>query len=114
MFKLQMLIVLHVIELVIMLIGIFSIVHSMISGNKNIHHSNGRPYVKIFVAFGWSLWTYSIMYADYNYFFILNQRPESATINYLILLEIWNIIVTSFTCLLLMGNEFRWIKNDDK
>jgi hypothetical protein len=94
-----------------MLLGIASIVYSILSNNYNKYLDYGRGRAGIIIAIGWSLWTYSVIYADYNFFFKLGQTIHSNTIYNLILIELGNISITLLTALHLLGHEFRWLKN---
>lgn len=101
------------VEALIMLVGIGAIVYYLLHPTKkNIHLSNGRPYVGFIVAFGWSAWTYSMAYADYTFFFKMGNVVQSTTVFELCLIEIWNIVITTLTCLHMLGCEFKFIKQD--
>lgn len=101
------------VEALIMLIGIVFIVYYLLHPTKkNIHLSNGRPYIGIFNAIGWFMWTYSVVYADYNFFFNLKGILQSTTVYWLILIELGTILITLTTCMHMLGHEFKWIKKD--
>jgi hypothetical protein len=98
------------VEASIMLIGIASMIYSILSNNYNKYLDYGRGRAGIIIALGWSLWTYSVIYADYNFFFQLGQTLHSNTIYNLIGIELGNIFITLLTSLHLLGHEFRWLK----
>jgi hypothetical protein len=97
-------------ETAIMLYGIMSIVYSILSNKFNPHLVYGRGRAGILIAFGWSLWTYSVIYADYNFFFNLGRMLESNTLYNLIIIEVANIGITILTALHLLGHQFKWLK----
>ena len=93
-----------------MLFGIMSIVYSILSNKYNPHLVYGRGIAGILIALGWALWTYSVIYADYRFFFNLGNMLQSNTIYNLILIEFGQIIITILTALHLLGHEFKWLK----
>lgn len=101
---------LKVIEASIMFGGIASIFYSILSNDLNPYLKYGRGRAGIIIALGWSLWTYSIIYADYNFFFQLGRSIESNTVYSLISIELFNIFITLLTSLHLLGHEFKWLK----
>lgn len=108
-----LLMLMRVIEALIMIAGIGFIIYYLLHPTKkNIHLSNGRPYIAILLSIGWSCWTYSIAYADYKYFFEMNQVLVSSTLYRLCLIELLNIAMTVLNAMMLLGNEFKWIKKD--
>lgn len=110
MMLIKFLFALKVIEAAIMLIGIACICYSILSHDFNPYLTYGRGRAGIIIALGWSLWTYSIIYADYNFFFQLGRSIESNTVYSLIAIELFNIFITLLTSLHLLGHEFRWLK----
>jgi hypothetical protein len=103
----------RVIEASIMIAGIGFIVYYLLNQKKkNVHLSNGRPYIAIVLSIGWSCWTYSIAYADYKYFFEMQEVLMSTTLYRLCAIELLNIAMTVLNAMMLLGNEFKWLKKD--
>ena len=104
---------LRAIEASIMIISIGVVVYFLINHErKNIHLSNGRPYVAIFLAIGWAKWTYNFMVVDYKFFFELGKVLQSTTLESLIETEVLNIWMTILNAMMLLGYVFKEIKKD--
>ena len=104
---------LRLIEGIIMFWGVGKIIFDLNRKNKNIHLSNGRGYASAFVAFLWCAWTFNYAAFDYINIFLLKNYPIRLSVITQIGIELANIIATCLTAALLLGYEFKWIKDDE-